>query len=70
MFEVQIYCYNKCGVVLEELNPHLPFGNHLLGKFFLCFFHKNKRIFYIFHFVDEGVQKSSLVFNLDLEGVC
>jgi hypothetical protein len=31
---VQIYCYNKCGVVLEELNPHLPFGDHFLGIFF------------------------------------
>jgi hypothetical protein len=32
---VKIYCYSKCGVVLEELNPHLPFGDHLLGNCFL-----------------------------------
>jgi len=24
IFVVQICCYSKCGVVLEELNPHLP----------------------------------------------
>jgi hypothetical protein len=24
MFEMKIYCYNKCGVFREELNPHLP----------------------------------------------
>jgi hypothetical protein len=23
MFDVQICCYNKCGIVLEEFNPHL-----------------------------------------------
>ncbi len=23
MFVVQNYCYNKCGVVMEELYPHL-----------------------------------------------
>jgi hypothetical protein len=24
IFVVQICCYNKCRVILEELNPHLP----------------------------------------------
>jgi len=24
IFVVQICCYSKCRVVLEELNPHLP----------------------------------------------
>ncbi len=45
---MQICCYNKCGVALEELNPHLPFGDHLLGNFFL-FFDRIKRVFCIFH---------------------
>jgi len=44
IFVVQICCYNKCGMLLEELNPHLPFGDHLLGNFF-HFFDKNKRVF-------------------------
>jgi hypothetical protein len=29
-------CYSKCGVVLEELNPHLPFGDHV-GDIFSFF---------------------------------
>jgi hypothetical protein len=49
-------------VVLEELNPHLPFGNHLLGIFFL-YWTRTRGFFYIFHcyIVDEGVQKSGLI---------
>ncbi len=67
---MQIYCYNKCGVVLEELNPHLPFGDHLLGFFFSLIRTKGFSTFSIVYIVYEGVQKSDLVFNLNLEGVC
>jgi hypothetical protein len=31
---MQNYRYSTCGVVSEELNPRLPFGDHLLGNFF------------------------------------
>jgi hypothetical protein len=24
MSEMQICCYSKCGIILEEFNPHLP----------------------------------------------
>jgi hypothetical protein len=53
---MQIYCYNKRGVILKEFNPYLPFGDHLLG-----FLKKNlsrTRAFSTFAVVctiDEGV---------------
>ncbi len=28
MFVVQNYGYNKCGVVMEKLNPHLQAGDN------------------------------------------
>ncbi len=67
---VQIHCFNESGIVLEEFNPQLPFGVHLFGESF--FFTGTIRFsaFSIVYIVDEGVQKSSLVFNLDLKGVC
>jgi hypothetical protein len=45
---VKICCFSKCGVVMEEFNPHLPFGDHLLGNFFYFCYRENK-VFYIFH---------------------
>jgi len=49
-------------MVLEELNPHLPFGNHLLGIFF-CFFTGTREFFAfsIIYILDEGVRKSGIV---------
>ncbi len=71
IFVVQICCYSKCGVILEELNPHLPFGDHLLGKlFFSLIGTRGYFSFSIIYIVDEGVQKSGLVVNSHLEGVC
>jgi hypothetical protein len=53
---------------MEELNPHLPFGDNLLG-----IFRKTKTIrfyeFSIVYTIDEGVQKNILIFNSDLKGV-
>jgi len=56
IFVVQICCYSKCGMVIEELNPHLPFGDHLLGNFF-CFFIGTRGFstFSIVCILDEGV---------------
>jgi hypothetical protein len=34
IFVVQICCYSKCGVVLEELNPHLPLAFWLSSPLF------------------------------------
>ncbi len=68
---VQICCFRKCGIVSKGFNPHLTFGNHLLGNVFYFFI--GTRGFFAFsiaYTIDEGVQKSSLVFNSDLEGVC
>jgi hypothetical protein len=39
IFVVQICCYSKCGVVLEELNPHLPLAFWLSSH---CFPHHSK----------------------------
>ncbi len=47
---VQIYCYSKCGIGLQGFNPHLPFGNHLLGNFF-CFFLDEEKGFLHFPFL-------------------
>ncbi len=33
---------------MEEFNPHLPFGDHLLGNFFYFCYRENK-VLYIFH---------------------
>jgi len=66
---VQIYCYNKCGIILEEFNPHLPFGDFLgrfnphlpfgdfLGGFFFHFLQGQKGFLYFFvvYIVDKGV---------------
>jgi len=59
-------------MVLEELNPHIPFSNHILGDFCLFFLTRTKGLFAfsIVYIINEGVQKSGLVFNLDLKGVC
>jgi len=68
---MQICCYNKCGVVSKELNPHLPFGDRLLGKLFFSLIGTRRYFaFSIIYIVDEGVQNSGLIFNSDLEGVC
>jgi hypothetical protein len=56
---------------MEELNPHLPFGNHLLGKLFFSLIGTRGYFeFSIIYIVDEGVEKSGLVFNSHLEEVC
>jgi len=50
---VQIHCYSKCGIGLQGFNPHLPFGDHLLGHLFI-----GTRVFFAFTIVcnvDEGV---------------
>jgi len=67
----QICCYNKCGIGMQGLNPHLRFGEHLLGKF-LPFLKGDKRVFYIVYYfiINKSVQKNGLVFNSELEGVC
>ncbi len=53
---MQICCYNKCGVALEELNPHLPFGDHLLGIFFFSLIgSKGFSAFSIVHTIEESV---------------
>jgi hypothetical protein len=70
-FVMQICCYNKCGVALEELNPHLPFGDHLLGHFF--YFFTGIRGFYTFfvvYTIDESVQKMWFNFQFKFKGVC
>jgi len=57
MYIMQNCCYSKCGVVLEELNPHLPFGDHLLANFSLLNL-IGTRGFYAFSIVcivNEGV---------------
>jgi hypothetical protein len=49
-------------MVLEELNSHLPFGDHLLGIFFFYLTRtKGFCAFFIICTIDEGVQKSGLV---------
>jgi hypothetical protein len=48
-------------VVLEELNPHLPFGNHLLGIFFFLIGTRGFCAFFIVCTIDEGVQNNGLV---------
>ncbi len=57
IFVVQICCYNKCGVILGELNPHLPFGNHLLWNFLFFYLIRTKWFFAfsIVYTIDEGV---------------
>jgi hypothetical protein len=68
---MEIYCFSKCGVFLKGFNPHLPFGDHLFGDFIFIFIGtKGFCTFSIVYIIDEGVQKSNLVFNSDLEGVC
>jgi hypothetical protein len=66
---MQIYYYSKCGIGLYGFNPHLPFDDHFLGTFFFLqaqeFFS-----FSIINIIDEGIQKSNLIFNSDLKGVC
>jgi hypothetical protein len=48
-------------VVLEELNPHLPFGNHLLGfLFFSLIGTRGFCAFFIVCTIDEGVQNCGL----------
>jgi hypothetical protein len=44
---MQICCYSKCGIILQGFNPHLLFGDHRLGHFWV--FYRNKRFLYIFH---------------------
>jgi hypothetical protein len=48
------------------------FSNHILGDFCLFFLTRTKGFFAfsIVYIINEGVQKSGLVFNLDLKGVC
>jgi hypothetical protein len=43
---------------MQEFNPHLPFGDHLLGNFF-CFFTRTKGFFtfYVVYIRDEGFRK-------------
>jgi hypothetical protein len=69
---MQICCYSKCGLILQEFNPHLPFGDHLLRIFFFCFFTWTKRFstFFVVYIVDEGVQNNGFIFNSKLEGLC
>ncbi len=68
---VQIYCYNKCGIGLQGFNPHIPFGDHLLGNFFCFFFIRTRKFsaFSIVNIIDEGIHKNTLIFNSDLERV-
>ncbi len=64
---MQIYCHNKCGVILEEFNPHLPFGEFFGGSFF--HFLQGQEIFYkkiVVYIVYKDVQKSGFIFNSNL----
>jgi hypothetical protein len=41
---------------MQELNPHLPFGDHVMGNFFVFFIiTKGFSTFSILYTIDEGV---------------
>ncbi len=63
-------CYSNYGMVLEELNSHLPFGDHLWGFFFSWI--GNMRFFAFFYYLHCRWRclEKWFNFNSNLERVC
>jgi hypothetical protein len=53
---------------LQELNTHLPFGDHLMGNFFVFFYNKKWfSTFFILYPIDEGVQMNGFSFQFKIK---